>query len=97
MTVAERALHEMRALVRAIQAELAQEKKKTEQEEHECRTKQTEVKTQQEELDKIARLSDKENTKTQGKIRTCTECCSTVQQFLKVFFLQILFLNLLRC
>ncbi|KAM9476183.1 mRNA export factor GLE1 isoform 2-T2 [Clarias gariepinus] len=66
MTVAERALHEMRALVRAIQAELAQEKKKTEQEEHECRTKQTEVKTQQEELDKIARLSDKENTKTQG-------------------------------
>lgn len=69
MTVVERALQEMRTLVRAIQEELtqAQEKKKIEKEEEEFRKKQAD--TQQEEQMKRAALSVKRSAKKQGKMR----------------------------
>ncbi|XP_017323641.1 mRNA export factor GLE1 isoform X1 [Ictalurus punctatus] len=68
MTVAERALQEMRTLVRAIQEEFAQaqEQKKIEQEEEECRKKQAGMKPQQEEKKKSAALPVKERVKKQG-------------------------------
>lgn len=77
MTVAERALQEMRTLVRAIQEEFAQaqEQKKIEQEEEECRKKQAGMKPQQEEKKKSAALPVKERVKKQGKIRTLTASC----------------------
>lgn len=64
----ERALQEMKTLVRAIQEELAQaqEKKKNEQEE-ECRKKQADMKAQQEEQMKTAALSVKKRATKQGK------------------------------
>lgn len=68
MTVVERALQEMRTLVRAIQEEVAQaQDKKNKQEEEECGKKQAEMKIQQEEQKKSAELSVKERAKKQGK------------------------------
>ncbi|XP_060787796.1 mRNA export factor GLE1 [Neoarius graeffei] len=67
MTVVERALQEMRTLVRAIQEEVAQaQDKKNKQEEEECGKKQAEMKIQQEEQKKSAELSFKERAKKQG-------------------------------
>ncbi|XP_049435355.1 mRNA export factor GLE1 [Epinephelus fuscoguttatus] len=67
MTVAERALHEMRALIRQMQEELAkaQEKKKKEHEEEEQRRKQAELQAQQEAQKKAAE-SAKEKAKRKG-------------------------------
>uniref|UniRef100_A0A3Q3X2I4 mRNA export factor GLE1 n=1 Tax=Mola mola TaxID=94237 RepID=A0A3Q3X2I4_MOLML len=67
MTVAERALHEMRALIRLMQEEVAkaQEKKKQEQEQEEKRRKQTELQAQQE-AQKAAVQSAKEKAKRKG-------------------------------
>uniref|UniRef100_UPI003AAD20D6 mRNA export factor GLE1 isoform X1 n=1 Tax=Centroberyx gerrardi TaxID=166262 RepID=UPI003AAD20D6 len=67
MTAAERALHEMRALIRLMQEETAkaQEKKKKEQEEQEERRKQAELQAQQE-AQKKAALSAKEKAKRKG-------------------------------
>lgn len=68
MTVAERALHEMRALIRLMQEEVAkaQEKKKKEQEEEEERRKQVELQAQQE-AQKAAAQSAKEKAKRKGE------------------------------
>ncbi|XP_032371467.1 mRNA export factor GLE1 isoform X2 [Etheostoma spectabile] len=67
MTVAERALHEMRALIRLMQEEVAkaQEKKKKEQEDEEERRKQAELRAQQEAQKKAAE-SAKEKAKRKG-------------------------------
>ncbi|XP_071339931.1 mRNA export factor GLE1 [Trachinotus anak] len=67
MTVAERALHEMRALIRVIQEEVAkvQEKKKRDQEEEEGRRKQAELQAQQE-AQKKAEQSAKEKAQRKG-------------------------------
>ncbi|XP_042344836.1 nucleoporin GLE1 isoform X2 [Plectropomus leopardus] len=67
MTVAERALHEMRALIRLMQEEVAkaQEKKKKEQEEEEQHRKQAELQAQQEAQKKAAE-SAKEKAKRKG-------------------------------
>uniref|UniRef100_A0A8C9ZIK6 mRNA export factor GLE1 n=1 Tax=Sander lucioperca TaxID=283035 RepID=A0A8C9ZIK6_SANLU len=67
MTVAERALHEMRALIRLMQEEVAkaQEKKKKEQEDEEERRKQAELQAQQEAQKKAAE-SAKEKAKRKG-------------------------------
>lgn len=56
MTVAERALHEMRALIRLMQEEVAktQERKKKEQEQEEEHRKQVELQAQQEAQKKAA-------------------------------------------
>uniref|UniRef100_A0A8C4EXG3 mRNA export factor GLE1 n=1 Tax=Dicentrarchus labrax TaxID=13489 RepID=A0A8C4EXG3_DICLA len=72
MTVAERALHEMRALIRLMQEEVAksQEKKKKEQEQEEERRKQVELQAQQEAQKKAAQ-SAKE--KAQRKEKLCTD------------------------
>lgn len=72
MTVAERALQEMRSLLGALQGEIAQaqQRKKKEQDEEEERKKQAELKAQQEEEQKkSAALSVKEKTKKQGRSR----------------------------
>uniref|UniRef100_A0A8C9ZD30 mRNA export factor GLE1 n=1 Tax=Sander lucioperca TaxID=283035 RepID=A0A8C9ZD30_SANLU len=68
MTVAERALHEMRALIRLMQEEVAkaQEKKKKEQEDEEERRKQAELQAQQEAQKKAAE-SAKEKAKRKGE------------------------------
>ncbi|KAK9971114.1 hypothetical protein ABG768_027007 [Culter alburnus] len=69
LTVAERALQEMRSLVRGLQDEVAQaaERKKREQEEEEEEKKrQAELKAQQEEQKKNVVLSAKEKTKKEG-------------------------------
>ncbi|XP_029916707.1 mRNA export factor GLE1 [Myripristis murdjan] len=67
MTVAERALHEMRALIRLMQEETAkaQEKKKKEQEEEEERRKQAALQAQQEEQKKAAQTA-KEKAQRKG-------------------------------
>ncbi|XP_018529200.1 mRNA export factor GLE1 [Lates calcarifer] len=67
MTVAERALHEMRALIRLMQEEAAkvQEKKKKDQEEEEARRKQAELQVQQE-AQKAAAQSAKEKAQRKG-------------------------------
>ncbi|XP_070760483.1 mRNA export factor GLE1 [Enoplosus armatus] len=67
MTVAERALHEMRALIRLMQEEVAktQEKKKKDQEEEEQRRKQVELQAQQEAQKKAAQ-SAKEKARKKG-------------------------------
>ncbi|XP_076587226.1 mRNA export factor GLE1 [Chaetodon auriga] len=67
MTVAERALHEMRALIRLMQEEVtkAQEKKKKEQEQEEERRKQVELQAQQE-AQKAAAQSAKEKARRKG-------------------------------
>ncbi|XP_074527277.1 mRNA export factor GLE1 [Halichoeres trimaculatus] len=67
MTVAERALHEMRALIRLMQEEVAkaQEKKKKEQEEEEELRKQKELQAQQE-AQKKAEQSAKEKAQRKG-------------------------------
>ncbi|XP_022623835.1 nucleoporin GLE1 [Seriola dumerili] len=67
MTVAERALHEMRALIRLMQEEVAkvQEKKKKDQEEEEVRRKQAELQVQQEAQKKAAQ-SAKEKAQRKG-------------------------------
>uniref|UniRef100_A0A8C4GQL5 mRNA export factor GLE1 n=1 Tax=Dicentrarchus labrax TaxID=13489 RepID=A0A8C4GQL5_DICLA len=67
MTVAERALHEMRALIRLMQEEVAksQEKKKKEQEQEEERRKQVELQAQQEAQKKAAQ-SAKEKAQRKG-------------------------------
>ncbi|XP_035513910.1 nucleoporin GLE1 [Morone saxatilis] len=67
MTVAERALHEMRALIRLMQEEVAkaQEKKKQEQEQEEERRKQVELQAQQE-AQKKAVQSAKEKAQRKG-------------------------------
>lgn len=66
--MAERALHEMRALIRLMQEEVAkaQEKKKQEQEQEEKRRKQTELQAQQE-AQKAAVQSAKEKAKRKGE------------------------------
>ncbi len=68
MTVAERALHEMRALIRLMQEEVAkaQEKKKKEQEQEEERKKQEEQQAQQEAQKKAAQ-SAKEKARRKGE------------------------------
>ncbi|XP_066500046.1 mRNA export factor GLE1 [Hoplias malabaricus] len=68
MTVAERALQEMRSLLRAMQEEIAQtqERKKKEQEEEEDRKKHAEHQALQEEQKKSAALSAKEKNRKQG-------------------------------
>lgn len=67
MTAAERALHEMRALIRLMQEEVAraQEKKKKEQEEQEELRKQKELQAQQE-AQKKAEQSAKEKAQRKG-------------------------------
>ncbi|XP_040898513.1 nucleoporin GLE1 [Toxotes jaculatrix] len=67
MTVAERALHEMRALIQQMQEEVVkvQEKKKKEQEEEEARRKQAELQVQQEAQKKAAQ-SAKEKAQRKG-------------------------------
>ncbi|XP_056274209.1 mRNA export factor GLE1 isoform X2 [Pseudoliparis swirei] len=67
MTVAERALHEMRALIRLMQEEVtkAQDKKKKDEEQEEQRRKQEEVQAQQE-AEKKAAESAKEKAKRKG-------------------------------
>lgn len=67
MTAAERALHEMRALIRLMQEEVAkaQEKKKKDQEQEEQRRKQAELKAQQEAQLKAAQ-SAKEKARKKG-------------------------------
>ncbi|XP_053182227.1 mRNA export factor GLE1 [Scomber japonicus] len=67
MTVAERALHEMRALIRLMQEEVAkaQEKKKKDQEDEEERRKQVELQAQQEAQKKAAQ-SAKEKAQRKG-------------------------------
>ncbi|KAG7219204.1 hypothetical protein INR49_019264 [Caranx melampygus] len=67
MTSAERALHEMRALIRLMQEEVTkvQEKKKKEQEEEEARRKQAELQVQQEAQKKAAQ-SAKEKAQRKG-------------------------------
>ncbi|XP_067428730.1 mRNA export factor GLE1 [Thunnus thynnus] len=67
MTVAERALHEMRALIRLMQEEVAkvQERKKKEQEDEEERRKQVEQQAQQEAQKKAAQ-SAKEKAQRKG-------------------------------
>ncbi|XP_074495600.1 mRNA export factor GLE1 isoform X1 [Sebastes fasciatus] len=67
MTVAERALHEMRALIRLMQEEVAkaQEKKKKDQEEDEQRRKQAELQAQQEAQKKAVETA-KEKAKRKG-------------------------------
>uniref|UniRef100_A0AAR2IP00 mRNA export factor GLE1 n=1 Tax=Pygocentrus nattereri TaxID=42514 RepID=A0AAR2IP00_PYGNA len=66
MTVAERALQEMRSLLRAMQEEMAQaqERKKKEQEEEEERKKQADLKALQEEQKKNAALSTRAEDST---------------------------------
>uniref|UniRef100_A0A8C8JJ66 mRNA export factor GLE1 n=1 Tax=Oncorhynchus tshawytscha TaxID=74940 RepID=A0A8C8JJ66_ONCTS len=68
MTVAERALHEMRSLIRVMQeaAAQAQEKRKKEQEEEEERRKMAMLQAQQEEQKKSAALSAKEKARKKG-------------------------------
>ncbi|KAI4898752.1 hypothetical protein NFI96_014133 [Prochilodus magdalenae] len=68
MTVAERALQEMRSLLRAMQEAVAQaqERKKKELEEEDERKRQAELKAQQEEQKKSAALSAKEKARKQG-------------------------------
>lgn len=67
MTVAERALHEMRALIRLMQEEVAnvREKKKKEQEQEEERRKQAELLAKQEGEKKAAQLA-KEKAQRKG-------------------------------
>ncbi|KAM3611433.1 uncharacterized protein V6R79_018474 [Siganus canaliculatus] len=67
MTSAERALHEMRTLIRLMQEEVAkaQEKKKKEQEQEEERKKQVELQKQQEEQKKAAQTA-KEKAQRKG-------------------------------
>ncbi|KAF3695365.1 Nucleoporin GLE1 GLE1-like protein [Channa argus] len=68
MTVAERALHEMRALIRLMQEEAAkaqEEKKKKNQEEEEARRQQAELQAQQE-AQKKAEQSAKEQAQKKG-------------------------------
>lgn len=67
MTAAERALHEMRALIRLMQEDVAkaQEKKKKDQEEEEARRKQAELQAQQE-AQKKAEQSAKERAQKKG-------------------------------
>lgn len=67
MTVAERALHKMRALIRLMQEEVAkaQEKKKKEQEQEEERRKQAELQAKQEGEKKAAQLA-KEKAQRKG-------------------------------
>uniref|UniRef100_A0A3P8ZCW6 mRNA export factor GLE1 n=1 Tax=Esox lucius TaxID=8010 RepID=A0A3P8ZCW6_ESOLU len=68
MTVAERALHEMRSVIRVMQdaAAQAQEKRKKEQEEEEDRRKFAELQAQKEEQKKSAALSAKEKAQKKG-------------------------------
>ncbi|XP_038560361.1 nucleoporin GLE1 [Micropterus salmoides] len=74
MTVAERALHEMRALIRLMQEEVAkaQEKKKKDQEEEEQRRKQVELQVQQEAQKKAAQ-SAKEKVKERKGLQNSAE------------------------
>lgn len=67
MTAAERALHQMRALIRLMQEEAAkaQEKKKKEEEQQEERRKQAELQAQQE-AQKKATLAAKEKAQRKG-------------------------------
>lgn len=67
MTAAERALHEMRTLIRLMQEEVskAQEKKKKEQEQEEERRKQAELQAQQEAQKKAAQTA-KEKAQRKG-------------------------------
>ncbi|XP_038570839.1 nucleoporin GLE1-like [Micropterus salmoides] len=73
-TVAERALHEMRALIRMMQEEVAkaQEKKKKDQEEEEQRRKQVELQVQQEAQKKAAQ-SAKEKVKERKGLQNSAE------------------------
>ncbi|XP_059360267.1 mRNA export factor GLE1-like [Carassius carassius] len=67
LTVAERALQEMRSLVRNLQGEVAQAAKRKEQEEEEEKKKRhEELKAKQEEQKKTAALSAKEKPKKEG-------------------------------
>lgn len=74
MTAAERALHEMRALIRLMQEEVAkaQEKKKKDQEEEEQRRKQVELQVQQEAQKKAAQ-SAKEKVKERKGLQNSAE------------------------
>nr|XP_040050627.1 nucleoporin GLE1 [Gasterosteus aculeatus aculeatus] len=68
MTGAERALHEMRALIRLMQEDVAQapEKKKNDEEEEERRSKHEQLQAQQEAHKKAARVSPKRKRKRKG-------------------------------
>lgn len=69
LSVAERALQEMRSLVRSLQeavSQAAERKKKKEQEEEEEKRRQEQLKAQQEEQKKSAALSAKEKAKKEG-------------------------------
>ncbi|XP_051950503.1 mRNA export factor GLE1-like [Xyrauchen texanus] len=68
MTVAERALQEMRSLVRALQEEVAEaaERKRKEQEEEEERKRQAELKAQQEEQKRNVEQAAKERARKEG-------------------------------
>lgn len=85
MTVAERALHEMRALIRLMQEELAnaQEKKKKEQEQEEERRKQAELQAQQE-AQKAAAQSAKAKAQKKGESLVQGFCHRSAQKKLKM-------------
>lgn len=86
MTVAERALHEMRTLIRLMQEEAAkaQEKKMKEQEQEEERRKRAELQAQQE-AQKAAAQSAKEKAQRKGERIVLTQdriCCIAVTDLL---------------
>lgn len=92
MTVAERALHEMRALIRLMQEEAAkaQERKKKEQEQEEERKKEAELQAQQE-AQKAAAQSAKEKAKRKGErtywgYYSCTAVIFLVGQLVVVYW-----------
>ena len=68
MAVVERALQDMRSLVRELQQQVSQEveRRRREQEEEENRRKQAELQAQQEQEKKNAALSAKEKAKKKG-------------------------------
>ncbi|KAG9354634.1 hypothetical protein JZ751_001347 [Albula glossodonta] len=76
MAVADRALHDMRALIRAMQLEVAQaqERRRKEEEEEKERRKQAELQAQLEQQKKSAAVSAKEKAKKQGLQTKAEEC-----------------------
>uniref|UniRef100_A0A3Q3XAM6 mRNA export factor GLE1 n=1 Tax=Mola mola TaxID=94237 RepID=A0A3Q3XAM6_MOLML len=89
MTVAERALHEMRALIRLMQEEVAkaQEKKKQEQEQEEKRRKQTELQAQQEAQKAAVQSAKEKNSAEDSTLKwykelqeSAAQCTQSIEQ-----------------
>uniref|UniRef100_A0A3Q4MW54 mRNA export factor GLE1 n=1 Tax=Neolamprologus brichardi TaxID=32507 RepID=A0A3Q4MW54_NEOBR len=92
MTVAERALHEMRALIRLMQEEAAnvREKKKKEQEQEEERRKQAELLAKQEGEKKAAQLAKEKAQRKEDILFLCIE-----EVFRRIDWFSIIGCNLL--